>query len=68
MTIALLAIGVGLAALAFRKPLAKWQADQVLREPRNWGRPFDDGRGWFEVLVVVEGAAWIALGVALLAR
>jgi hypothetical protein len=68
VTVAFLAIGVGLAALVFRKPLAKWQRDQVQRSPRNWARPFADDLGWFEILVIAEGAAWIGLGVLALAR
>jgi hypothetical protein len=68
VTIALLAIGVGLATLAFRKPLAKWQRDQLQRQPRNWARRLADDNEWFELLVVVEGATWIVLGVAALSH
>jgi hypothetical protein len=67
VTLALLVIGIGVAILAFRKPLARWHRDQVLRAPRNWARSLADDGGWFEVLVAIEGATWIAFGVLLLA-
>ena len=67
MTIALLAIGAGPGTLVFRKPLAKWQRDQVERHPRNWARPIAPDGGWFELVVVVEGASWIVLGLVALA-
>ena len=60
----MLAIGVGLGTLVFRKPMAKWHRDQVQRHPRNWARRIAPDGGWFELLVVVEGAS----GVVALAR
>ena len=69
MTSGLIAIVGGLAFIAFRKPLAKWELEMRRRKPRYWATALPDSETKrAEAIATIVGLGWIAGGLIALFR